>query len=388
MPLLGWLAWSTLEGFQSSRVRSVAQRVVETSTEVKGYPITVDVEPWGKALTVSGLTPTDAAREDVVKRLTDLLPDVQVRDQLSVVPTTADARPQLALVRSELARLQADTMRASLRRTMDRTRLRLDQAQSDLAALAGSTKEPAAMAAIERARHHASQTVTELLSLHQRLGALQGRRTDLAPVKEQLETLSRRLAGSSVEIAGVIAGAGKMAEPAPLVPKGTVADAAEELAAQAERLAAVAIAVYQADILNRRPPPTPVVVAPSPPTPRERVDAWARANAVFFANGADYRNQQRSAATLDDLAQLLKETRLVVHVVGFTDDQGSAALNAPIALARAEKVVADLVARGVAANKLVAVGRGQGYDVSPVKGPQSPNRRVEIHAAFEGEGAE
>ena len=100
----------------------MAQRVIETSTEVKGYPLAVDVEPWGRALTITGVTPTDAAREDVVKRLTDLLPNTQMRDQLSVVPSAGDARPQLALVRGELARLQADTVRASLRRTWSTAR--------------------------------------------------------------------------------------------------------------------------------------------------------------------------------------------------------------------------------------------------------------------------
>ena len=128
-----------------------------------------------------------------MKRLTDLLPNTQVRDQLSVVPSAGDARPQLALVRGELARLQADTVRASLRRTVDRTRLRLQQAVTDLAALRASAADAAAAKVGERAEGTATQTIAELRALQQKLGALQGGHADLAPVKDQLAELSRSL---------------------------------------------------------------------------------------------------------------------------------------------------------------------------------------------------
>ena len=380
LPFTGWLAWTGIESFKTSRVRSVAQRVIETSTEVKGYPLAVDVEPWGRALTITGLTPTDAAREDVVKRLTDLLPNTQVRDQLSVVPSAGDARPQLALVRGELARLQADTVRASLRRTVDRTRLRLQQAVTDLAALRASAADAAAAKVVERAEGTATQTIAELRALQQKLGALQGRHADLAPVKDQLAELSRSLTVANGDIAGIIGNREKLSRAVALATNATAADAAEELNAQSERLAALTIAVYHANLLNGRPMP-PIAA----PTPRERVEAWARANAVFFGNGTEYRNPQRASTSLDALAALLKEARLLVRVVGFTDEQGTATQNSQLSISRAERVVADLVGRGVPAAKLVAIGRGQGNDVSPVKGPQSPNRRVEIQVGFEGE---
>lgn len=389
VPLLGWLAWTSLESFQSSRVRAVAQRVIETSTEIKGYPLTVDVEPWGKALTITGLTPTDAAREDVVKRLTDLLPNVQVRDQLSVVPSTADARPQLALVRSELARLQADTNRMAVRRIVDRARLRLEQTLPDLGALRATTDDQG-LPAVKAAQSAATEAIGRLRALQQRLGATQGRNTDLLQVREELDAIASALSGVGAGVARLMDGGERLATPAaPAATRTSAPESAEEVAAQAERLSAMTIAVYHANLVNRRPLPAPVTITQAPPqTPRERVETWARANAVFFSNGTDYRNQTRATATLDALATLLKETRVLVRIVGFTDEQGTANQNIQLSMQRAERVVADLVSRGVPTAKLIAIGRGQGYDVSPTKGPQSPNRRVEIQVGFEGEDTE
>jgi outer membrane protein OmpA-like peptidoglycan-associated protein len=127
-----------------------------------------------------------------------------------------------------------------------------------------------------------------------------------------------------------------------------------------------------------RPPPGP--------TARERLAAWTRDNAIFFGNGSEYRDAAAAERTLDGLAKLMIEAKAFVRVVGFTDDS-SPQRNGPLAQARADKVSASLIERGVPRNLTASVGRANGGDLSLEKGPQSANRRVEFEIGFIGEGS-
>jgi outer membrane protein OmpA-like peptidoglycan-associated protein len=87
------------------------------------------------------------------------------------------------------------------------------------------------------------------------------------------------------------------------------------------------------------------------------------------------------APTLDKLAGVLRKyDRSFATVVGHTDSIGSEAYNQALSLRRAEAVVDALVARGVPASRLSAVGRGESEpraDNTTEAGRQL-NRRVEI----------
>ena len=87
------------------------------------------------------------------------------------------------------------------------------------------------------------------------------------------------------------------------------------------------------------------------------------------------------APTLDKLANVLRKyDRSFATVVGHTDSIGSEAYNQALSLRRAEAVVDALVARGVPAGRLSAVGRGESEpraDNATEAGRQL-NRRVEI----------
>ncbi len=122
------------------------------------------------------------------------------------------------------------------------------------------------------------------------------------------------------------------------------------------------------------------------PTPRQKLATWIRANAIFFVKDSNYRDPNRVAVVLDELAELIKATDVLVRVVGYTDEKGGEERNTPLSRARAEKVIADLVVRGIPASRLVAVGRNDSADLSPMVGDASPNRRVEFETGFEGEG--
>lgn len=124
------------------------------------------------------------------------------------------------------------------------------------------------------------------------------------------------------------------------------------------------------------------------PTPRQRLQTWIGANALFFAKDTDYRDPQAAAAALDELASLIKNADALVRVVGYTDEKGGEERNTPLSQARAEKVVAELAERGVPQERLVAVGRNDSADLSPVLGEASPNRRVEFEIGFRDEGAQ
>ncbi len=145
------------------------------------------------------------------------------------------------------------------------------------------------------------------------------------------------------------------------------------------------VAVTQADVVNRKPQPAAVVVPPREPTARERLIAWLPQHAVFFSNDIQLRQPERAAATLDELSRLMKQTDVVIRVVGYTDEAGGPQRNNPLSQQRANRVVEELITRGVSSFRLLTVGRAQQADISNRTGAQSPNRRVEFELAFEGE---
>jgi outer membrane protein OmpA-like peptidoglycan-associated protein len=121
------------------------------------------------------------------------------------------------------------------------------------------------------------------------------------------------------------------------------------------------------------------------PSARARLETWTRTHAIFFTKDTGYRDPQLAAAALDELAKLIKETDVLVRVVGFTDEKGGQERNVPLSQARANTIVSELIRRGIPAARLVAVGRNNIEDLSPVVGDASPNRRVEFEIGFDGE---
>lgn len=382
IPLIGWLSWSVAEDLTTGRVRQVAQHVIDTSTEIKGYPVAATVTPWGRTVTLTGLAPSDAAREDVVKRISDLLQGTEIRDQLSVVPTGGyDTRPQIAEVRGDIARIEADAERLSLMRALARARLRLEQATPDLAQLQDATAGPArhTVAAASAAVEH---TVAALRAESQKLGSPRSSSNDLAAAMARLGKAALTLAGASSDLAGLIGEGARLSLPHAVPTHATAVDAADDVAAQAERLGAMAIAVHQASLSTKRIPP------PTGPSAREELARFVETHAVFFANGTEYRSDANAQATLDEAARHFKANKVRIRVVGYTDEPGGSSVNTALSQARAARVQAELVDRGVPVSRLVTLGRSQGPNISATTGPQSPNRRVAFEIGYEGEDAE
>jgi outer membrane protein OmpA-like peptidoglycan-associated protein len=134
--------------------------------------------------------------------------------------------------------------------------------------------------------------------------------------------------------------------------------------------------------------PTLGLVAPPPPEkPRARRAQLAAKRieineAVHFALGSAAIDTQ-SHALLDEVAEILTSNPAIttLEVQGHTDSSGDAAQNRALSQARAEAVVAYLVGKGVAAERLRAKGYGPDAPLGPedTEEAKAANRRVELH---------
>ena len=124
-------------------------------------------------------------------------------------------------------------------------------------------------------------------------------------------------------------------------------------------------------------------------SPRQALEVYARSHAIFFSDQTTFRDEAAARSILDALAGLMKHDPSLLRVVGYTDDSGNPAKNAVLSKARAEIAANGLIARGIAVNRIVILGRtATESNVATTVGVRSPNRRVEFEPGFIGENAE
>ena len=101
---------------------------------------------------------------------------------------------------------------------------------------------------------------------------------------------------------------------------------------------------------------------------------------ITFATGS-YQLNSGAASTLSSVANVLAQyTDTTINVSGHTDSTGSDAINEPLSRNRAAAVASFLSSRGVASNRISAVGYGSRQPVASnatVEG-RAQNRRVQI----------
>lgn len=115
-------------------------------------------------------------------------------------------------------------------------------------------------------------------------------------------------------------------------------------------------------------------------TPLERLRSAAASATLYFGERSEFRDADKALETLVELADLMQSTPggIALRLIGYSDPVGSDEVNHRISLERAGRVAAELTALGVAATRLVIVGRADENLVSAEVGSQSANRRVEF----------
>jgi OOP family OmpA-OmpF porin len=99
----------------------------------------------------------------------------------------------------------------------------------------------------------------------------------------------------------------------------------------------------------------------------------------FDTNSANIKAD--SEGILDNAVTVLNENASVhVRVEGHTDSRGSASYNKTLSENRANAVIAYLVSKGIAADRLSAIGYGEAAPVAPNDSPENmyKNRRVDL----------
>jgi OOP family OmpA-OmpF porin len=133
------------------------------------------------------------------------------------------------------------------------------------------------------------------------------------------------------------------------------------------------------------PPPPPAPPAPPPPPPARFEKVTMSATELFSFDSAKLNSNQPK---LDEIANLLNANTSIndVTISGYADRLGSDKYNQKLSERRANSVKDYLVGKGVAANRLTAVGKGESNPVVECNDKKradlikclEPNRRVEV----------
>jgi outer membrane protein OmpA-like peptidoglycan-associated protein len=136
------------------------------------------------------------------------------------------------------------------------------------------------------------------------------------------------------------------------------------------------------------PAPKPAAAAPTPAPAAAAQACQAKVQELLATSRIEFDTSSatiraRSKPLLDGLAEAVKSCPGKVQIEGHTDSVGQAASNQTLSEARAQSVVAALVARGVAADRLGAAGYGPSKPLASndTAEGRSKNRRIEFKAA-------
>ncbi|HEV2355938.1 MAG TPA: OmpA family protein [Puia sp.] len=136
-------------------------------------------------------------------------------------------------------------------------------------------------------------------------------------------------------------------------------------------------------------PALPVVTAPPPQVPVIRKEDSAELNYIarnVLFNSASDQLEDSSYGALDELAaKLTAHPEWHLTIEGHTDNSGIAAHNMLLSQKRADAIRNYLLARGIPANRLSAIGYGQNRPVADNRtaAGKAANRRVELKLSLE-----
>ena len=203
------------------------------------------------------------------------------------------------------------------------------------------------------------------------LDSLRLRRSEqtLAAVDSNVQALRRRVTDLAQTVDGVSANVDRVAS---------------QTAATADTLPRL-----NSDLATLRQKLEGLPAQPAPvSSPLAELDKFLRTTAIFFSAGLDLRVPEQASADLNRLvefAHAVPDQR--IRVVGYTDDIGTPLRNAQVAQQRADMILEELVRRGLARERLIAIGRSATRVLGGQAGAEGPNRRVEFELAFSAEPA-
>lgn len=398
LPLVGFAGWHGYQSFLTRRAQASVDAVIASAPALRGYPVHAVAGDGGLRIRISGLTPTADARSDLLSAITRAVPKAAVENSVAVLPS-ADVTHALMASEAEQARARVRERLRLLAGHLDAIRSAIpDGGERKLLDNALADVDAAARAIIATADAKTETVGAQLSSTAADLGKIAGRLSGALASRSPRSAPGAPLArgrsplAASEEIAAISERIHILA--ATLVAQETAARQRVELVAALEEQARRRIAqltqenaalARSVDELSQR---LAAIRIPQV-TPRQALERFTREHAIFFSDNSAYRDAAIARSTLDTLAALVKQSTELVRVVGYTDEIGGTATqrNMQISMQRSEKVVAELVARGVPRQRLVAVGRANVADLAPVSGSSTPNRRVEFEVGFVGEGA-
>jgi outer membrane protein OmpA-like peptidoglycan-associated protein len=392
VPLLAWFFWGLYTDAEEAIVRRSAEQVIAGTPGLKGYQTGLNIGYRGKNLTVSGLAPDVDTKTALEAALRRELPETSINAQMAVIPsarieveTPIDTAAIERRLGQRVAAVQRDMIVSAARRAIGRAETRLAQALPELDRLEAQLSEGDKKADIREVRTVLEKTMLDIKSTGEQLVASGGNEQDVDKLVGPVVRSSKAIFGSIKSLISIsgLNGAG-VVEGGPAA--ATIVDAAEDVTSQAERLATLVLALNQTIALIPEPvPPPPPVVLPPTISPEQKLREFVSRNAVFFLTGTNFVDGTGPGKVLDEAANLIKQTRELVRIVGYTDDRGDASKNDLLAQERADRVKQELVSRGVPQNRLVAIGRTGAFNLRPGAGEGSPNRRVQFELGFEGE---
>ena len=112
---------------------------------------------------------------------------------------------------------------------------------------------------------------------------------------------------------------------------------------------------------------------------QEDLDALVKLkNIEFDSNKATL--TEKGSATVDEVATILRRTSAKVEIQGHTDDRGEEAANLGLSQRRADTVLQALTDRGVPAEQLTAIGKGESEPVvdNETTEGRARNRRIQF----------
>ena len=417
----GWIGWERIE---ANRIYQAAISVVQGNPGAAGYPINVAYDSARPVLTVSGLVPTAALKEELEKGIEAKVPAVPLESRLVALPDAAkvDAlQRQVAQVLARLDDLTAGRAQAAapsvaqdpalvqalarldnLDRSQGQMLARLDsldQARGQTATRLAKTDQTRAQAAVQPANpdpalsHIAvrldaldraqSQTTARLGKLDQARSQPAAQSVDADQPQTlllaRLDRLDRAQSQTAARIDDLDKGRAQLVARIDGLGgerKGGETDA--RLQSLSKEVAALSAGVTEQRAARSG--------APAEGSSAEQgLTAWAARNAVFFAEDTELRDPAVARRQLAELTDLLAGTAVRLRLIGYTDPLGDPQNNNRLALERARAIAQELSKLGVPASRLILAGRAKEGLIASDQGPNSANRRVEFQLAFANE---